>query len=56
MKKIPKIELHQLTPFAVALSILGFCLMQSDELKNHGAILFSLGLLPLAIMVSNYKD
>ncbi len=56
MKKLPHIELNQLTPFAVALSILGFCLMQSDDLKNLGAILFSLGLLPLAIMVSNYKD
>ncbi len=56
MKKLPHIELNQLTPFAVALSILGFCLMQSDDLKNLGAILFSLGLLPLAVMVSRYKD
>ena len=56
MKKLPNIELNQMTPFAVALSILGFCLMQSDDLKNLGAILFSLGLLPLAVMVSRYKD
>ena len=56
MRKLPNIELNQLTPFAVALSILGFCLMQSDDLKNLGAILFSLGLLPLAVMVSRYKD
>lgn len=56
MKKLPHIELNQLTPFAVALSALGFCLMQSDELKNLGAILFSLGLLPLALMLSKYKD
>ncbi len=56
MKKLPQIELNQLTPFAVALSILGCCLRQSDDLKNLGAILFSLGLLPLAVMVSRYKD
>jgi hypothetical protein len=30
--------------------------MQSDDLKNLGAILFSLGLLPLAMMVSRHKD
>ena len=56
MKKLPKIELHQLTPFAVALTILGFCFMQTDKLMNLGAILFSLGLLPLALMLSQYKD
>ena len=56
MKKLPKIELHQLTPFAVGVSILGFCLMQTDTLMNLGAILFSLGLLPLALMLYNYKD
>ena len=56
MKKLPKIELHQLTPYAVAVSILGFCFMQTDTLMNMGAILFSLGLLPLALMVSQYKD
>jgi Na+/phosphate symporter len=56
MKKLPKIELHQLTPFAVALTILGFCFMQTDTLMNLGAILFSLGLLPLALMLSQYKD
>jgi Na+/phosphate symporter len=56
MKKPPQIQLNQLTPFAVTLSALGFCLMQSDELKNLGAILFTLGLLPLAVMVSKYKD
>ena len=56
MKKLPKIELHQLTPYAVAVSILGFCFMQTDTLMNIGAILFPLGLLPLALMVSKYKD
>ena len=56
MRKLPKIELNQLTPFAVGVSILGFCLMQTDTLMNVGAILFSLGLLPLAVMVSKYKD
>ena len=56
MKQLPKIELHQLTPYAVAVSVLGFCLMQTDTLMNIGAILFSLGLLPLAVMLSRYKD
>jgi hypothetical protein len=56
MKKLPKIELHQLTPYAVAVSVLGFCLMHTDTLMNIGAILFSLGLLPLAVMLSRYKD
>ena len=56
MKKLPKIELHQLTPYAVAVAILGFCFMQTDTLMNMGAILFSLGLLPLALMLSQYKD
>ena len=56
MKKLPKIELHQLTPYAVAVAVLGFCFMQTDTLMHVGAILFSLGLLPLALMVSQYKD
>ena len=56
MKKLPKIELRQLTPYALAVSVVGFCLMQTDTLMNIGAILFSLGLLPLALMVSKYKD
>jgi hypothetical protein len=56
MKKLPKIELNQLTPFAVGVSILGFCLMQTDTLMNLGAILFSLGLLPLALILAKYKD
>jgi Na+/phosphate symporter len=56
MKKLPNIELNQLTPFAVALSVIGFCLMQTDDMKNMGAILFSLGLLPLALMLSKHKD
>lgn len=56
MKKLPKIELNQLTPYAVTVAVFGFCLMQADELKNLGAILFSLGLLPLAVLIANYKD
>jgi hypothetical protein len=56
MKKLPKIELNQLTPFAVGVSFLGFCLMQTDTLMNLGAILFSLGLLPLALILAKYKD
>jgi Na+/phosphate symporter len=56
MKKLPKIELHQLTPIALTLVALGFCLMQTDEFKNLGAIVFSLGLLPLAVMLAKHKD
>jgi len=56
MKKFPKIELNQFTPYAVTVAVFGFCLMQADELKNLGAILFSLGLLPLAVLIANYKD
>jgi Na+/phosphate symporter len=56
MKKLPNIQLKQLTPFGLAVAALGFCLMQTDELQNLGAILFSIGLLPLALMLSKYKD
>jgi hypothetical protein len=56
MKKLPHLELNQLTPYAVSVVAFGFCLMQTDELKNLGAILFSLGLLPLAVMIAKYKD
>jgi Na+/phosphate symporter len=56
MKKLPPIALHHLVPYALALSIIGFCLMQADELKNFGAVLFSAGLLPLAISLSKLKD
>jgi hypothetical protein len=52
MKKLPKIKLNQLTPYAVGLSILGFCLMQAEEFKHLGAIVFCLGLLPLALMLN----
>jgi Na+/phosphate symporter len=56
MKKLPNIDLKQLTPFALALVLLGFCLMQADDLKNLGAIVFSLGLLPLSVMFYTNKD
>ena len=56
MKKLPHIQLNQLTPFAVTVVAFGFCLMQTDDLKNIGAIAFSLGLLPLALMLSKRKD
>jgi hypothetical protein len=56
MKKLPNIQLNQLTPFAVTVVAFGFCLMQTDELMNLGAILFSLGLLPLAVMISKFKE
>jgi Na+/phosphate symporter len=56
MKKFPSIALHQLVPYALALSALGFCLMQADELRNVGAILLPIGLLPLAILLFKLKD
>jgi len=56
MKKLPNIELNQSAPVALTVVAVGFCLMQTDELMNLGAILFSLGLLPLAVMISKYKD
>ena len=56
MKKLPKISLNQLTPLSVGVSILGFCLMQTEELHNVGAVVFCLGLLPLALMLSKYQD
>jgi len=52
MKKLPKIELPQLIPFGLAISGLGFFLMQTDEFMNIGAILFALGLLPAALVLS----
>ena len=56
MKKLPTIKLNQLTPLSIGVSILGFCLMQAEELQHAGAIVFCLGLLPLAVMVSKNKD
>jgi hypothetical protein len=56
MKKLPKIELHQLVPWGLALSALGFGLLHTDELMNIGAILLPLGLLPAVLLLSKYKD
>jgi Na+/phosphate symporter len=56
MKKFPTIQLNQLTPLSVGVCILGFCLMQAEALQDVGSIVFSLGLLPLALMLSKYKD
>ena len=56
MKKLPTIHLNQLTPLSVGVCILGFCLMQAEALKDVGSIVFCLGLLPLALMLSKYKD
>lgn len=55
-RKLPTIELHQLVPYALTVSALGFCLMQTDTLMDIGAILVPLGLLPAAILLSRYKD
>jgi uncharacterized membrane protein YjjP (DUF1212 family) len=56
MKKLPNIELIQFVPFALAVAAAGFCLMQTDDWKNVGSIVFSLGLLPPALMISRMKD
>jgi Na+/phosphate symporter len=56
MRKLPEIHLNQLVPFALALAVIGFCLMQTDDWRNVGAIVFSLGLLPPALMISRIKD
>jgi hypothetical protein len=56
MKKLPTIQLSQLTPLSVGVCILGFCLMQAEALQDVGSIVFCLGLLPLALMLSKYKD
>jgi Na+/phosphate symporter len=56
MRKLPPVHLGQLVPFALALAVIGFCLMQTDDWKNVGAIVFSLGLLPPAVMISKIKD
>lgn len=37
-----KTELHQLTLYAVGVCILDFGLMQTDDFKNRGAIIFRL--------------
>ena len=55
-RKFPSIELHQLVPYALAVSALGFGLMQTDTLMDIGAILFSLGLLPLSWVLYRHKD
>ena len=55
-RKLPSIELHQLVPYALAVSALGFGFMQTDTLMDVGAILFSLGLLPLSLVLYRYKD
>jgi Na+/phosphate symporter len=52
MRKLPNIQLSQSVPFALAIVAVGFCLMQTDDWENIGAIVFSLGLLPIAVMIS----
>jgi Na+/phosphate symporter len=56
MKKLPEIHLSQLVPFGLTLAAIGFCLMHTDDWKNVGAIVFSLGLLPPALVISRIKD
>jgi len=55
MRKLPEIHISQLMPFALALAAVGFCLMQTDDWKNIGAIVLSLGLLPPAVLISRIK-
>ena len=56
MKKLPKIELKTVISVGLGISVLGFCLMMTDILMNVGAILFALGLLPLAVTLARGKD
>ena len=56
MKKLPTIQLNQLTPLSVGVCLLGFCLMQAEALQDVGSIIFCLGLLPLALMLSKHQD
>jgi len=56
MRKLPNIQLSEFVPFALAVAVAGFCLMQTDDWKNMGAIVFSLGLLLPAVLISRIKD
>lgn len=58
MKKLPKIELHSVVPFSLALSVLGLCLMltEIDNLMKIGAILFAAGLVPVTLVLSKASD
>ena len=58
MKKLPRIELHSLVPFSLAVSVAGLCLMMTeiDSLMNIGAILFALGLMPLSLVLFRIND
>jgi len=56
MRKLPTIQLSLLTPYALALVALGFCLMQTRDWQDIGAIVFTLGLLPPAVLISRNKD
>ncbi len=56
MKNVPKIELRTVISVGLGISLLGFCLMMTDTLMNVGAILFALGLLPLAVTLARGKD
>ena len=58
MKQLPKIELHSLIPFSLAVTVAGLCLMltEIDQLMNIGAIFFAAGLIPLSVLLSKAKD
>lgn len=56
MKKLPKIELKTVISVALGISVLGFCLMMTGILMDIGAILFALGLLPLAVTLALGRD
>lgn len=58
MKKLPKIELHSLVPFSLAVSVAGLCLMLTEisDLMQIGAILFALGLLPISLVLFKTSD
>jgi len=56
MRKFPTIPLSLLTPYALAVAAIGFCLMQTRDWQDIGAIVFALGLLPPAVLISRHKE
>jgi uncharacterized membrane protein YjjP (DUF1212 family) len=56
MRKLPTIQLNQLMPYAWTVVAIGFCLMQTRDWQDIGAIVFALGLLPPAVLISRHTD
>ena len=50
LKKLPSIQLDQLALPALTLTGLGFLMMQVTSVQELGAMLFAMGLFPLALI------